>query len=302
MTNYSFIIPHKNCPDLLNRCLDSIPQRSDVEIIVVDDNSSLDKIPESKRSDVSIIHISNIESKGAGHARNVGLSQAKGKWLLFADCDDFYEYGFIDILDKYKDDNIDILYFRYYNHDGISKAQNTVWTDLMYNQFIDSNKTKKDIQHLGLATTSPWNKMYSHQFIKDIGCHFEEIPMGNDAWFVNYAGVHASNVKVIDDRLYNYIQIPTGITLSKRPLSHHIALIRSDKKRNKLKIEAKCFDLLLLQGFNKDVIVRDYGRRTYYRLFIKRTFTDLGFFIAIVRAILRKMHIINDFELTNGKS
>ena len=36
--NYSIIIPHKNSAILLKRCLDSIPQRNDIEIIVVDDN------------------------------------------------------------------------------------------------------------------------------------------------------------------------------------------------------------------------------------------------------------------------
>ncbi len=39
---YSIIIPHKNIPLLLQRCLDSIPQREDIQIIVVDDNSSSD--------------------------------------------------------------------------------------------------------------------------------------------------------------------------------------------------------------------------------------------------------------------
>ena len=37
--NFSIIIPTKNILDLLQRCLESIPQRSDIEIIVVDDNS-----------------------------------------------------------------------------------------------------------------------------------------------------------------------------------------------------------------------------------------------------------------------
>ena len=39
MYKYSFIIPHKNCPELLWRCIQSIPERADVQIIVVDDNS-----------------------------------------------------------------------------------------------------------------------------------------------------------------------------------------------------------------------------------------------------------------------
>ena len=37
--NYSIIIPHKNTPNLLQQCLDSIPYRDDIQIIVVDDNS-----------------------------------------------------------------------------------------------------------------------------------------------------------------------------------------------------------------------------------------------------------------------
>ena len=50
MINYSIIIPHKNIPNLLQRCLDSIPNREDVQIIVVDDNSDpnivdFDKFP-----------------------------------------------------------------------------------------------------------------------------------------------------------------------------------------------------------------------------------------------------------------
>ncbi|WP_430438555.1 glycosyltransferase [Phocaeicola vulgatus] len=37
--NYSIIIPHKNSAGLLQRCLDSIPQRDDIQIIIIDDNS-----------------------------------------------------------------------------------------------------------------------------------------------------------------------------------------------------------------------------------------------------------------------
>lgn len=301
MINYTFIIPHKNCPDLLIRCINSIPQRNDLEIIVVDDNSAKDKLPLITRNDTFLVTINSQESNGAGHARNVGLSKAKGKWLLFADCDDFYETGFLDILDKYKDEDIDILYFRYYNNDGTKKTTDTVWTDLMYDQYVHSAHTKKDIMHVGLATTNPWNKMYSHRFISDIDCHFEEIPMGNDALFVNYAGVHAKKVKVIDNRLYNYIQISSGITLVKRPLNHHKAVIESDKKRNKLKRDAGCYDLLLTPGFNKDVVIRDFGRLTYFYLFLKRFFTEYLFIIAVARSILRRLHIIDGFTFNNAK-
>ena len=51
------------------------------------------------------------ENKGAGYARNVGLSLAKGKWLLFADADDFFNLGFLNVLDNYIDSDNDIVYF-----------------------------------------------------------------------------------------------------------------------------------------------------------------------------------------------
>ncbi len=49
---HSFIIPHKNCLVLLNRCLDSILTRDDVQIIVVDDNSDVDKKPTLSLQDI----------------------------------------------------------------------------------------------------------------------------------------------------------------------------------------------------------------------------------------------------------
>ena len=36
---FSIIIPHKDIPDLLMRCLRSIPVSEDIQVIVVDDNS-----------------------------------------------------------------------------------------------------------------------------------------------------------------------------------------------------------------------------------------------------------------------
>lgn len=44
MINFSIIIPHKDIPDLLQRCLDSIPIRDDVQVIVVDDDSDGNKV------------------------------------------------------------------------------------------------------------------------------------------------------------------------------------------------------------------------------------------------------------------
>ena len=96
---YSIIIPHRDSLVLLERALLSIPDRNDIQIIVIDNTpgelsfSTLEKIRENK----IILLFSNIE-KGAGHARNIGLNKAIGKWLLFLDADDFFNPGALSIL------------------------------------------------------------------------------------------------------------------------------------------------------------------------------------------------------------
>lgn len=101
--NYSFIIPHKNTPKLLKRCVDSIPTRDDIEVIVVDDNSDDNLKPTLTRSDLVIILLDKNDAKRAGHARNIGMDIAKGRWLLFADSDDYYSENMLKLLDKYLD-------------------------------------------------------------------------------------------------------------------------------------------------------------------------------------------------------
>ena len=112
---FSIIIPHYNIPDLLMRCLKSIPVSEDIQVIVVDDNSPdsntyLKRFPELSRPNLEFIR--TTEGKGAGYARNVGLDHAIGKWLLFADADDFYVENMYDVIKPYSYSEADIVFFR----------------------------------------------------------------------------------------------------------------------------------------------------------------------------------------------
>lgn len=203
--NYTIIIPHKNIPDLLRRCLASIPRREDIQIIVVDDNSDPEKVdfnhfPGMGEPCVEVYFTK--EGKGAGYARNVGLGYAQGKWLLFADADDYYSENFIDILDVYKNKNIDILYFSAYSVDSetllhSSRADNIIDLILKYEE---DDIDKDDLIRYTLWV--PWNKMFNRSFIVNHNLIFEEILSGNDAMFVVRAGYLAKNISVENKKLY----------------------------------------------------------------------------------------------------
>ena len=158
---YSFVIPHHNTPDLLQRLVNSIPQREDIEIIVVDDNSDVDKKANVKRPDVKTIFIGKDDTKWAGHARNVGMDAAVGKWLLFADSDDFYKPNFINVLDEYKDYDFDILFFNIDSVDTVTL--NPINRGKFLQKYIEQYDGTKDHENtLRYFVYFPWCKMINH--------------------------------------------------------------------------------------------------------------------------------------------
>ena len=95
MIDYSIIIPSKNLPDLLQRALDSIPRRDGIQVIVVDDASDPGVVDFSAYpglEDPQVEVVFTKEARGAGYARNAGLARAAGRWTLFLDCSQQYDY------------------------------------------------------------------------------------------------------------------------------------------------------------------------------------------------------------------
>lgn len=227
---YSFIIPHKNCPELLERCVSSIPQRNDVQIIVVDDNSELDKKPTLKRKDVELIYLDGENSNGAGRARNAALRCARGKWILCADADDYYKEGLLTVLDQYKDLDIDLLFFNA-GSDCPNSWPNTLTKKL--SSYI--NKYVKDsecIENLKYGLKVPWYRMVSHDLILRNNIKFEEIEKGNDIQYSFLTSYFANNIKVDSSVLYIYTSNPNGISNTKRNLDSWLCSISNVCKIN----------------------------------------------------------------------
>ena len=292
MINYSFIIPHRNVPDLLNKLLDSIPNREDIEVIVIDDNSDEGKKPSIARPNTKVVLLSKENSKGAGHARNVGLDMAQGKWLLFADSDDVYVDGFISYLDQYVDSCADIVLFSAYINYIVGEKydlNDRNYIEKTFDSFYDGPRSHKDIIRVASSINAPWNKMFCHHFINNVENRFEEIPISNDAWFVKNAGVNSKTIEIIDKRLYCYMNYPDSISYRRRPLSHYYQAIDSNTRRNILLRNNGLRDLIEFPGFNKNNILRDFGKCTYVKLFLYKLFTDPTYFRLFITKSLKRV-------------
>ena len=203
--NYTFIIPHKNIPELLKRCLDSIPRREDIQIIVVDDNSDPDKVdfehfPGLNEPCVEVYFTK--EGKGAGYARNIGLKYARGKWLLFADADDYFLSNVLDVVDEYLFEDSEIVYFKVESR--CSDSNDISDRDLFFNELLDQYELNEEdkLKRIKYKFVVPWAKMIKRDLVVCNRVLFDEIKYSNDVMFSIYTASFAKSILVDMSKIY----------------------------------------------------------------------------------------------------
>jgi glycosyltransferase involved in cell wall biosynthesis len=201
---FSIIIPHYDIPDLLMRCLKSIPVSEDIQVIVVDDNSPdadtyLERYPELSRPYLEFIRAS--KNGGAGYARNIGLDHAKGKWLLFADADDFFVGNMYDIINTHVESDADVIYFQkraVYSDNLNCKSSRSGYIDKIMDIYL---KTGDEVP-VRTRYNVPWGKMIKKSLVENHHIRFEEIKYSNDILFSVHVGCLAKKIEAIDTVLY----------------------------------------------------------------------------------------------------
>jgi len=185
----SVIIPVYNCVSFLNDLFDSLLNQTfdDYEVIFVDDGSndnSLDLIIELCNKDDRFCYVSQ-KNKGAGVARNLGLTYARGKYVIWLDADDSYS---LELLSE--------LYTAIENHDAeismcLYKTENymqhSVKPDLGFNKkdfpdncLVNPQNISSLFMKCGHRIT---NKMYNKEYITNNNFQFSVTFSSNDIVF-----------------------------------------------------------------------------------------------------------------------
>ncbi|MDO4169282.1 MAG: glycosyltransferase family 2 protein [Lachnospiraceae bacterium] len=225
----SVIIPVYNGELYLRQCLDSVCGQTlkDIEIICVDDgstDSSLEILKEYQEKD-SRIQIYRQKNLYAGVARNTGKSHAIGEYLVFWDCDDFFELNALELMYKKASSlNADICVCggnRYFD----DKKKYMPSTDYLVKKRIPGevfNRNSNEDYILSFTNPAAWNKLFRRKFIEKQRLDFQPVRNGNDVYFVMNSLCLADKITIVDKALVNYRtnqkQSLIG-TLSKSPLA-----------------------------------------------------------------------------------
>lgn len=214
---YSLIIPHFNVPDLLERCLSSIPERDDLQTIVVDDKSSVESVEHLKLLESRYPRVHFVYTKdngGGGRARNIGLKEADGEYVLFSDSDDMFTPDISNILDDYKDCKKDIIFFNVKALDeNLKDYPQTTHTLNTYIDMMDSNRNQSETL-LRYMFGEPWCKIVRKEIIERNSICFDEIIVHNDTKFSYLVGHFAKTIAV--DRRAGYLYFIREGSVSKK--------------------------------------------------------------------------------------
>lgn len=212
MIDVTIIVPIHNVEQYLENCIESLINqdydKSKMEIFLIDDYSTDNSLSIVKKyaSENSFITVKELnENKGVSYARNIGIKDAKGKYLMFCDADDYYELNAVStlmqVVNKKNADFVTANYFitsldksikvntsRYFQNDVISKEN-----IISYMTLTSCSKIiKKDL------------------FIQNNVFYPEEIKRCEELTVIPVLAYLALKTVSIDTALYHYCQRKTS--------------------------------------------------------------------------------------------
>ena len=207
----SVIVPIYNSEKYLENCLVSIQEQTlaTIEVICVNDgstDSSQDIIDFFCSTDVRFF-CCEINHRGAGEARNVGLKYANGDYVCFLDSDDWFEKDMLE--NAYllmKKEQLDVCVWGTLEYDNCSLLERKSHKHLRLDyvsQMGVFNGTRFD--HIfNFTCGSTWNKLFSRTYLKSIGAKFLNTHIYNDIYFTYIALALAKRIDVIDAYYVHY--------------------------------------------------------------------------------------------------
>lgn len=236
MPKISVIVPVYKVERFLHKCVESILSQSldDIEIILVDDGSP-DKCSvfcdefASRDKRVKVIHKKNA---GVSAARNDGLQNANGDYVIFCDSDDWMDVKGLEFLyEKAVSTHSDVVIGDVY----MAKDKMNKYVSFYKDEFETSDKDKitelikadiyrtycpnPPIEGPAFGYGGPWNKLVRRGLLNTCNIRFDLRVKGifDDILYTAYILANARKISYVKKPVYYYRVLDTSITHTYKP-------------------------------------------------------------------------------------
>lgn len=210
-TNYpliSVIVPVYKAEQYLHRCIDSILTQTftDFELLLINDGSPDNSgiICDEYAKKDSRIRVFHTKNEGVSSARNLGLDNAKGKWITFCDSDDWVNDNWLELFQT--NPNTDMTIQSYYvsknslDSEKFRQLKNSIYTktnfNILFNELMDA-------QNCGFL----WCRSFKNEIIQIHNLRFNpayKICEDNDFIFTYL--IYTKKINTINKGAYHYLE------------------------------------------------------------------------------------------------
>jgi glycosyltransferase involved in cell wall biosynthesis len=203
----SILVPVYGVESYIERCAHSLFQQTftDIEYIFVNDCTQDNSISvltnvlsEYKTRIKNTRIINHTINKGISEARQTALQEARGKFILFVDSDDYIELNMVELLyQKAVNTNADMVICSFYNEYSTTKTTKHI---------VKPCKSKVELVQNIFAYPSFWNKLFKRELLTKFKISFpSEINYGEDLTITPRLIYYSSIVAFVEKPLYHYI-------------------------------------------------------------------------------------------------
>lgn len=205
----SIIIPAYNVEGVIENCIKSVSIQTfnKIEIIIVDDGSCDGTYDVCYRlaEDDKRIKIIRQKNKGASAARNRGIQEAVGEFIVFVDADDTIMMNMVELLIcKQKKYDADLVQSAIVHI--TDKKHERIFTDTIGHRYKNKDEIKKHFfEILDNGLNSPVGKLYKRSIISNNSILFDEqLEISEDLCFNLHYLEQIESMVYIPDILYKY--------------------------------------------------------------------------------------------------
>ena len=205
----TIVVPAYNVERTIENCIKSLLSQTydKIEIIIVDDGSSdntyniIERLAEKDKR----IRVIKQRNKGASSARNRGIREATGKFIVFVDADDTIMANMVETLvDKQKKYDVDLV------QSAILRISDKKDRQILSDKIIHQYKNREEIKNnffeiFENELNSPVGKLYRKEIIFENNILFDErLEVSEDLCFNLHYLEHIESMVFVPELLYRY--------------------------------------------------------------------------------------------------